>query len=346
MEHDRHGRAGAPVIKRGPAIRRHVTRALSGLVPLAFTALLGTASPADAAGVPRVLVIGPLESYGGLVAGISEGLQANGYRDAGQIRVDVQNIRSLDEAKSAVAAAVTSGVDVIVTVFGQATLAAHQQAPAIPVVFCPVADPVATTLVASVESPGGHLTGVATADPEATRRRVAAFRQVVPGLRRLGVFFDPGFPPDLTQLANLERVASGASLTLVKREAQDADAAVRLLRELGPDRVDAVFFLTEPLLRRAGSEIGRAAVERRVPLLVGDPDLVTVPGVVASVGPDQRGMGLIAGEMTARILHGASPAAIAVAHPSFELIVNLKAASDLGVELPADAVRNAGKVIR
>jgi putative ABC transport system substrate-binding protein len=110
--------------------------------------------------------------------------------------------------------------------------------------------------------------------------------------------------------------------------------------------VDAVFFLTEPLLRRAGSEIGRAAVERRVPLLVGDPDLVTVPGVVASVGPDQRGMGLIAGEMTARILHGASPAAIAVAHPSFELIVNLKAASDLGVELPADAVRNAGKVIR
>ena len=57
-------------------------------------------------------------------------------------------------------------------------------------------------------------------------------------------------------------------------------------------------------------------------------------------------MGLLAGEMTARILRGASPASIAVAHPSFELIVNLKAASDLGIELPTDAVRSAGRVIR
>ena len=84
-------------------------------------------------------------------------------------------------------------------------------------------------------------------DPEATRRRVAAFRQVLPGLRRLGVFFDPGFPPDRTQLANLERVAAGADLTLVKREAPDAETAARLLRELGPGEVDAVFFRSEPL---------------------------------------------------------------------------------------------------
>jgi putative ABC transport system substrate-binding protein len=346
MERVRHGRAGASKTERRLAISRRQTSALASLVGVALVALVAMAGPAGAAGVPRVLVIGPLESYGGLVAGISEGLQANGYRDAGQIRVDVQNIRSVDEAKSAVAAAVTEGVDVIVTVFGQATQAAHQQAPTIPVVFCPVADPVATKLVASAETPGGHLTGVATADPEATRRRVAAFRQVVPGLRRLGVFFDPGFPPDRTQLANLERVAASAGLTLVKREAEDASAAARLLSELRPGEVDAVFFLTEPLLRRAGPEIGRAAVERRVPLLVGDPDLVTVPGVVASIGPDQRGMGLIAGEMTARILSGVSPASIPVSHPSFELIVNLKSASDLGVEVPADAVRSAGKVIR
>jgi putative tryptophan/tyrosine transport system substrate-binding protein len=169
---------------------------------------------------------------------------------------------------------------------------------------------------------------------------------VVPGLRRLGVLFDPAFPPDRTQLANLERVAATADLTLVKREAQDAGAAVRLLQELAPGEVDAVFFLTEPLLRRAGQEIGRAAVERRVPLLVGDPDLIVVTGVIASIGPEQRGMGLIAGDMTARILRGASPATIPVSHPAFELILNLKAASDLGIELPADTVRSAGKVIR
>ena len=167
----RHGRACATVTERRPAIRSHTTTALAALASLILVAPLAMAIPAGAAGIPRVLVIGPLESYGGLVAGISEGLQASGFRDAGQIRVDVQNIRSLDDAKSAVAAAVTEGVDVIVTVFGQATQAAHQQAPAIPVVFCPVADPVATKLVASAETPGGHLTGVATADP---KRRAGA----------------------------------------------------------------------------------------------------------------------------------------------------------------------------
>jgi putative ABC transport system substrate-binding protein len=346
MERVCHDRGAAALTGRRRAIRRRMAAALTGPGGLVFALVLALAGPAGAAGVPRVVVIGPLESYGGLVAGISEGLQTAGFRDATQIRVDVQNIRSPEEAKAAIAAALAEGVDVLITVFGQATLAAHQQAPAIPVVFCPVADPVATKLVASAETPGGHLTGVATADPEATRRRVAAFRQVVPGLRRLGVLYDPGFPPDRTQLANLEGIAAGGDLALVRREARDADGAARLLRELGPAEVDAVFFLTEPLLRRAGAEIGRAAVERRVPLLVGDPDLVTVPGVVASIGPEQRGMGLIAGDMAARILRGASPAAIAVSHPSFELIVNLKNAAELGVELPEAAVRGAGRVIR
>jgi putative tryptophan/tyrosine transport system substrate-binding protein len=209
-----------------------------------------------------------------------------------------------------------------------------------------VADPVATKLVAAAEAPAGHLTGVATADPEATRRRVAAFRQVLPGLRRLGVVFDPGFPPDRVQLANLERIATAADLALVKREAGDAETAARVLRALTPGEVDAVFMLTEPPLRRGGTEIGRAAVDRRVPLLVGDPDLITVPGVIASIGPNQREMGLLAGEMTARILHGATPATLPVAHPSFDLIVNLKAASEVGVEVPASAVRDAARVVR
>lgn len=94
---------------------------------------------------------------------------------------------------------------------------------------------------------------------------------------------------------------------LLKREAGDAEGTKRALQELGLDAVDAVFVLAEPLLRRAGADIGPAAVAHRVSLLVGDPDLVGVPGVVASVGPDQRRMGVLAGELTARILNGAPP---------------------------------------
>jgi putative tryptophan/tyrosine transport system substrate-binding protein len=277
------------------------------MLPFAMlVAFLDVASPPSggAAGAPRVLVVGPLERYGGLDTGVSEGLQASGFHDTMQLRLDVRNARSLDEAKTVIQAAVADGVDVIVTVFGQATQAAHLAAPTVPVVFCPVADPVATKLVASVDPPGGHPTGIASADAEATRRRLAVFRQVLPDLRRLGVLYDPGFPPDRVQLANLEQIAPAAGLTVVKREAPDAGTAAQALRELGRADVDAVFVLAEPLLRRAGAEIGSAAVARRVPLLVGDPDLAGVPGVLAAVGPDRRRMGVLTEEITGRILRG------------------------------------------
>src|SRR5262245_25294941 len=135
---------GASMVRRpcARALRAALARvARWGLVLGGVTALGGPLSLL-AAGVPRVLAVGPLEGYGGLVAGVSEGLQASGYRDASEVRLEVRNIRSLDDAKAVVAAAVSDGVDVIVTVFGQATQAAHLGAPAVPVVFCPVADPV------------------------------------------------------------------------------------------------------------------------------------------------------------------------------------------------------------
>jgi len=101
-----------------------------------------------------VLVVGPPDSYGTRVAGVSEGLQAGGFSDASQVRVDVR-ARAPDEARAIVAAAVHEGVDAIVAVFGQATHTAHQLAPSTPVVFCPVADPVASKLVASLLEPVG-----------------------------------------------------------------------------------------------------------------------------------------------------------------------------------------------
>jgi putative ABC transport system substrate-binding protein len=313
---------------------------------LSGTLLLGPNLPSRAEQAPRVLVVGPIDSYGALVAGVSEGLQSAGFAGASRIRVDVRNARSADEAKAAVGGAVDAGVDAIVTIFGPSTQAARTATTRLPIVFCPVADPVAAKLVASNEAPGGNLTGVASADAEASRRRLAAFRQVLPGLKRLAVLFDPGFPPDRVQLANLEQVASSSGLTLVMRAVGDANAAVAALRGLGRTDADAVFVLKEALLRRAADEVGRAAIAQNLPILVGDPDLVTVPGVVAAVGPSQQELGKICGRMTARILQGAKPADLSVEHPVFELLVNLKSAGSLGVAVPERALEQAVRVIR
>src|SRR5436853_2248125 len=313
---------------------------------VAGTLVLGLGPRLRAEQARHVLVVGPIDGYGALVGGVSEGLQSAGFTEASRIRIDIRNARSADEAKAAIVAAVDGDVHAIVTIFGPSTQGARAATTTVPIVFCPVADPVAAKLVFSNEAPGGHLTGVASADAEASRRRLAAFRQVLPELKRLAVLFDPGFPPDRVQMTNLEQIAPSTGVTLVTRAVGDEAAAVAALRGLGRADADAVFVLKEALLRRAADEVGRAAVAQKLPILVGDQDLVTMPGVVAAVGPDQRELGKICGRMTARILKGARPADLPIEHPVFELLVNLKSAGSLGVAVPQRALEQAVRVIR
>lgn len=296
--------------------------------------------------IPHVLVVGPLEDYGALIDGLWKGLQAGGFTDVSRIQLDAHSAHSADEAKVAIAAGIETGPSAIVTIFGPSTQAASAATTKIPIVFCPVADPVASKLVASSDAPGGNLTGVASTDVEASRRRLAAFRQVLPRLKRLAVLFDSGFPPDRVQIANFEQIAASSGIELVSRSVNEESATAAALKTIGRHDADAILILKESMLRHAGDELKQAAMAQKLPILVGDPDLVTFPGVIAAVGPSQPELGKSCGRMVARILHGASPAAMAIEHPVFELIVNLKAASHLGVVVPKPALEQAVKVIR
>jgi putative ABC transport system substrate-binding protein len=310
------------------------------------TLLLICAARVEAQQVPQVLVVGPLDDYGALIAGLWKGLQSGGFTDTSRIHLDVRNARSADEAKAAISAGINAGPKVIVTIFGPSTQAASAATTQIPIVFCPVADPVASKFAASNDAPGGNLTGVASTDAEASRRRLAAFRQVLPRLKRVAVLFDSGFPPDRVQIANFEQIAPSSGITIVSRSVDDESATVAALNALGPGDADAVLILKESMLRHAGDELKHAAMEQKLPMLVGDPDLVTFPGVVAAVGPSQPELGKTCGQMIAKILHGEKPAAMPIEHPVFELIVNLKAAQRIGVVIPKPALEHAVRVIR
>src|SRR2546427_798295 len=92
---------------------------------LAGTLLLGPGPRSRAEQAPHVLVVGPIDGYGALLGGVSEGLQSAGLADAPRIRIDIRNARSGDEAKAAIGAALEAGVNAIVTVFGPSTQAAR-----------------------------------------------------------------------------------------------------------------------------------------------------------------------------------------------------------------------------
>lgn len=316
----------------------------AGAAPVAMiaTAVLVTATPPLWAqqGPPHVLVVGPMVKIDGrlFIEGLLEGLQEgakSGDSDLSQVRLDIKNVVSEDAAKAVIGPAIDTGVKAIVTIYGQSTQVAAAATTKIPIVFCPVADAVASKLVASNEAPGGNLTGVASGDAEASRRRLDGFRQMLPGLKRLAVLFDPGFPPDKTQMKSLEQVAPSSGITLVSRPVEDGNAAMAALRDLGSNEADAIFILKEATLRNAGPELRRVAWQQKLPILVTDRELViTFHAALAAVGPNQRELGKTCGRMTARILNGAKPADLPIEHPDFELLLNLQSAQRLGITVP------------
>jgi putative ABC transport system substrate-binding protein len=303
--------------------------------------LVAAASPAWAQQVPpHILVVGPMVKIDGrlFISGLLEGLQEGDKSsdpDLAQVRLDIKNVASADGAKAVIGPAIDAGVNAIVTIYGQATQAATAATTKIPIVFCPVADAVASKLVASNEAPGGNLTGVSNGDPAASRRRLEGFQQMLPGLKRLAVLFDPGFPPDKTQMKSLDQVAPSIGITLVVRPVNDANAVMATLQALGPDDADAIFILKEATLRHAGPELKRVAWNQKLPILVTDPELVvTFRAAMAAVGPRPGDLGRTCGRITARILKGAKPADLPVEHPDFELLLNLQTAQRLGVTVP------------
>jgi putative ABC transport system substrate-binding protein len=191
---------------------------------VAMIAAVAAAPPLWAQQVPppHVLVVGPMVKIDGrlFVGGLLEGLQEDaksGDPDSSKVRLDIKNVVSVDGAKAVIGPAIDAGVRAIVTIYGQSTQAATAATTKVPIVFCPVADAVASKFVASNEAPGGNLTGVSNGDAEASRRRLEAFQQMLPGLKRLAVLFDPGFPPDRVQMKNLDRVAGSTGVALVSR---------------------------------------------------------------------------------------------------------------------------------
>jgi len=308
---------------------------------IAAVGLVTATSPLMAQQVPpHVLVVGPMVKIDGrlFIEGLLEGLQEgakSGGPDLSQVRLDIKNVVSEDAAKAVIGPAIDTGVNAIVTIYGQATQVATAATTKIPIVFCPVADAVASKLVASNEAPGGNLTGVASGDAEASRRRLDGFRQVLPGLKRLAILFDPGFPPDKTQMKSLEQVAPSTGITLVSRPVEDGNAAMAALRDLGSNEADAIFILKEATLRNAGPELRRVAWQQKLPILVTDRELaITFKAALASVGPNHRELGKTCGRITARILNGAKPADLPIEHPDFELLLNLQTAQRLGITVP------------
>jgi len=311
--------------------------------------LLPRAAPAQPAGrVARIGYLTPssLAARGGMIE-LRQRLRDLGYVEGRDIRFEIRAANEDFERLPDLAAdLVRSGVDLIVAVSSPAIRAAENATSTIPIVMVSGTDPVAGLFVASLARPVGNVTGVTTYFPELAGKRLELLRECLPGLRRVAVLANLRNPSSAAEAKETEAAARTMAL-----ESQVVDAR---LPEQYPDAfasitrggARAVFVTTDPILSSNRERILQLAASHRLPAMYEWPEIVEAGGLL-SYGPSLAEVNTRVAAYVDKILKGAKPADLPVERPTrFELAVNLKTASALGITIPTTVVGRAGRVIR
>ncbi len=236
-------------------------------------------------------------------------------------------------------------VDVIVTYSTPPTLAAKQATSAIPIVFAAAGDPVGAGLVSSLARPGGNVTGLSLLSTDLGGKRIELLREVVPGLRRLAILGNVGNPLVVLEKGEVQAAARTLGLDVVTsseiRKAEDIMPALEGFK----GRADALFVVLDPLISNNRLPIATFALGARLPTMHGLRELVEAGGLMSYGAnfPDlfRRTAGLVD-----KILRGVQAAEIPVEQPTkFDLVINLKTAKALGLDVPPTLLARADEVI-
>jgi putative ABC transport system substrate-binding protein len=235
-------------------------------------------------------------------------------------------------------------VDVIVTWAAAPTLAAKRATALIPIVFAGQTDPVGVGVVASLARPSGNVTGLSLQQTDTTDKRLEILREAVPHLRRLAIIANVGAPGALLEMRKIQTTARAVGLevtTLEIRQVEDIAPAIEALK----GRADALYVATDPLLFTNRLRFNTLALGARLPTIYGSREYVDAGGLV-SYGPNWTDLFRRAADYVDKILRGTKPGDIPVEQPTkFYLIVNLKIAKALGIELSPSLLARADEVI-
>jgi putative ABC transport system substrate-binding protein len=329
--------------------RAVLTGAASSAAGLALT--WGASHAQQAGKVYRVGVLLNRNNPSPETESLLTGLRQLGYVEGTNVLYEVRAAEGqLDRLPGFAAELVSKGVDVIVSYGGPPTNAARKATTTIPIVFTLVADPVAIGAAASLERPGGNLTGVTNNDPELPVRHMALLKEMIPKLARVAIFSDADIPgADANGLAPIDRTnvaaarAAGLTPQLLKLRGPkpDFDAAFKAMASEG---AGALVVLEVPAVFAIPKTVAELATARRIPTMLWGGQ--TDAGGLMSYGTSYTSTYPRVPVYVDRILKGAKPADTAIEVLSkHQLVINLKTARELGVTVPAEMLKRADRVI-
>jgi len=232
-------------------------------------------------------------------------------------------------------------VDVIVTT-GGGVPAVKQATSAIPIVFPVAGDPVGGGFVATLARPGGNVTGLSLQQTDVASKRVELLRDAVPGLRRMATLLNGGNANAMLELGEIQASARTLGLAVATSEIRRAEDIVSAFEAL-KGRADGIYVVADPLIFSNRARIHTLAMAARLPAIYNSREYVEM---VMSYGPNFPDMFRRAADMVDKILRGVKPADLPVQLPTtFELVINLKTAKALALDVPASLLASADEVI-
>src|SRR6266508_5226854 len=302
----------------------------------------------QAAKVPQIGFLGnstaALESN--LVGPFREGLRDLGYEEGRSIAIEYRWAEGMYERFPVlIAELIALNVDVIVTAGTPAALAVKKATSSIPLVMVAVGEPVATGLVASLARPGGNITGVTSISPEIEGKRLELLREVVPQISHIAVLWNAGSPVQVIQERETRTAADLLGMKMLSLGVRTLEEIEGAFTTIVRERPGALFVLADRLFLHNRARIMNFAAQQRLPGVHAYRELVEAGGLM-SYGPSYAGMHRRAAYFVDRILKGAKPADLPMERPTtFELVINLKTAKALGLDVPPMLLARADEVI-
>jgi putative ABC transport system substrate-binding protein len=315
---------------------------------MALAVVVSPATEAQPTGkLPRIGMIGEFSPTHPFVAAFRQGLRDLGYTEGQNIVVEYRHAHGvLDRVSNLAGELVRLKVEILVVGGTKSAQLAKAQTTTVPIVFATSGDPVGSGLVASLAHPGGNATGISILSPELSGKQLELLKTAVPKVSRVAVLYNPVNPATRDALNATRDAARALSLELQLLEIRQPKDLPGAFSALTGWRAGALLLLPDPVLGNELDRISQLAAKHHLPAMYVRREFAETGGLL-SYGPSFPNNYRRTATYVHRILKGAKPADLPVEQPTkFELVINLKTASMLGLTIPQSALLQADEVIR
>jgi putative ABC transport system substrate-binding protein len=284
-----------------------------------------------------------------------QGLRERGYREGKNIALDYRYAEGkVDRLPSLANELVQLKVDVIVTTSGNSARAAAEATKTIPIVLTTGADPVKSGLAEGLAKPGHNITGLSIIEEDLSGKRLEILKEAFPKITRLAYLWNPmavsysaaGTTSGNPSYDEAEKITKTVGVQLLPYKIRSLAEIEKAFADMPKARPQALLVLQSPVMTLNSKRIVELALEQHLPGMYPSNQFAQEGGLIA-YGPVIADLYRRAATYVDKILKGANPAELPIEQPTkFELVINLKAAKQIGVTIPANVLARADRVIR